>query len=236
MSKTQVIVSVLGGGGEAAIREYSSELHKVGKKRGHSSTLIPIHAIKDGNRTKVKQREINQLADAFGNLKQDSRIYLDGHGDWVNGTLSGVAASAMVDLIAVQARMPEVRIVSILGCSLGRDTDSAADHRITGSLNSFAAQFHRGLKANGNRSDVYARVYDTFSGSDVASHLGHQNVEDASKFTGDSVADAIFGHGRKQSKYRFFWEGDTQRYEAVDYSEHIFRKQKGGMSDQYDSK
>lgn len=228
MTKKQVIVSVLGGGGEAEIRRYSTELHEEGKVRGHNSTLVTIHAEKDERRTKIKQKEIWALGAAFEKLDGESRVYLDGHGDWENATLSGVTAGAMVDLLK-KAHMPKVRVVSICGCSLGRDKGTANSMRVSNSMTSFAAQLHRGLKTNG--SDVYARVYDTFSGSDIAAEMGDEEPQrDGRKFTGDSVEDAKHGgHGREDSKYRFFWKDGKQMREAIDYEakKQTFGRRKG---------
>jgi hypothetical protein len=168
------------------------------------SRIVEVHPGTGSGLAVFRYSDVRMLTSAFSNLTTNSRVYLQGHGDWINQRLENYNAEAMALLLA-SAKMPSVRIVSVLGCSLARDLNMAVapnavgDARLSNSVNSFAASLHGALKRRGITSDVYARVFDVTI------------VPTGSKNTfADDVDDNSITHKLPHSKVRFYWTGNTQ--------------------------
>jgi hypothetical protein len=137
-----------------------------------------------------------------------SRLYLTGHGNWQAQTIGGWTAAKVAKLLKL-AKLPAVSMVSVTGCSLGRDNGAAGIHRIAGSIDSFAGHLHRLLKSECRiETTLQARVFD------VTTNRGEYDVGE--KRTGNAIEgwqNAI--HRRDFSKLTFKWvNGDQKRFWA----------------------
>ena len=138
----------------------------------------------------------------------DSRIYIRGHGDWKNQQVGDVDAFGWADKL-MECGMSRARRISICACSAARDLESSSESRITESANSFASKFHEYLNTKFNwKTEIYARVYTVaVSRAWESSGLGAK----------DTKYKKEYSHKRSNSKLRFFWNGNIQTREFVDY-------------------
>jgi hypothetical protein len=154
--------------------------------------------------------DVRRLTTAFSSLTGASRVYIRGHGDWVNQCIEHYDAEA-VALLLSSAKMPSVQVVSVTGCSLGRDggivvaPDAIGDLRLSNSINSFAGILHAALKRRGITTEVYGRVFDVNVGVD-----GKKGT-----FPHDVTGGATYR--LHHSKVRFYWNGNMQMRAFVDY-------------------
>jgi hypothetical protein len=136
------------------------------------------------------------------------RIYLSGHGDWASQTLAGRKAEWVAE--ALKAHCPPVKLISVIGCGLGRDLGSN-ETLISSSMNSFGSLLHGHLK--GFCDELVARVLD------ISIDFGPRSR--GQKGTGTfnpetrKVTDSM--HHRAASKLRFVWKGGRQVREWVLY-------------------
>jgi hypothetical protein len=161
------------------------------------------------------EEKTTKLEQAFGKLTKKSRLYILGHGDWRAQTVGGVTALYCAATLAA-AKLPNVKIISLVSCNAGRDQSTASDVRIAESANSFASKFHREIKSfAGVTADLYARVYKV--------GVLSQGQGTGQKITGrgSRQKDQVkyFPKHKDNSKLRFFWDGDVQKREWVFYFE-----------------
>jgi hypothetical protein len=136
------------------------------------------------------------------------RIYVRGHGDWKSQTIGGWKASDVGDLIGACQYGGHVKTVSVTGCNLGRDKNSADATRVMNSADSFGAQLHSYLwKPLKIKTVLYARVFNV------------SFDPDGTKFT--RPEGGVRQHRRAHSKIRYCWNGDTQYREWAYEKEQI---------------
>jgi hypothetical protein len=129
------------------------------------------------------------------------RVYVMGHGNWQMGTIGGYNADFVAETLRTALDGTKVKVVSVLGCELGRDIVTGGSALVAVSCDSFAAKLHRHLK--GFCDVLYARVFDV-------------NVRaDGTKRT--SLNDNLIHH-REASKVKFHWLGDDQLRDYVTYT------------------
>lgn len=215
---SQVIVQfVTGDAGDSLIDKNAKALDAHGKALGIKSCIVQMRASGSLFRTFSKAAK-GELTTAFGKLNTLSRVYLQAHGDWESQKLGEWGPHDVAAMLA-ECGMPAVRVVSILGCELGRDRGTANDARIGNSVDSFASRFHKRLKEkHGIATVVYARVFcvafaraDNYIGDGQADRFGRKVTFDAD----DDWDDWASAHGRTHSKLRFYWENGQQRREVM---------------------
>jgi hypothetical protein len=166
--------------------------------------LVEVHQGSGSGLAQFRYSGVRALTAAFSNLTTNSRVYLQGHGYWTTQRLEVYDAEAIALLLA-SAKMPSVRVVTVLGCSLARDAgvmvaaNAPGDVRLSNSINSFGGQLHAALKRREITSDVYARVFD----------VAIQPWGSKGTFAHD-VDDNSVTHKLPHSKVRFYWHGNTQ--------------------------
>jgi hypothetical protein len=111
-------------------------------------------------------------------------------------------------------RIPAVKVISILGCSLGADNDAADDVRISNSGDSFAANFHYQLGTGYERyTEVHARIWDV--ANVFQKHVGADDFNWTYKDVGRTITlpHGVPSYRLTKSKLRFFWEDGEQKRE-----------------------
>ncbi len=145
-------------------------------------------------------------------MEGQSRVYLQGHGDWQSQKIADWGADFTVDFL-VGAGLPAVKVVSILACEAGRDLGTANDTRVANSADSFASKFHARLRAkHGISTVVYARVFCVVPiGPAARDYFGLSKTSMGRKATSDEDDDVDNSEfGRTKSKLRFEWVGGQQ--------------------------
>lgn len=188
------------------------ELNYLANQRGIPSHIVGVERTSSG---RFNQRALGVLRERLAELTPQSRVYLDGHGDWQEQKLGDFTAEEVADLL-VDNGMPMVKVVSVLGCESGRDLGTSNTARTAHSMNSFASELHRLLKEKGGLEVVlYARTHSTHvatsEDADRRRYIGHKyTFGDDDEWEGYTE-----GHRRANSKLRFFWEGGEQRRESA---------------------
>jgi hypothetical protein len=154
----QLIVQFLNGVGDTTILQSAQALNDKATSDGLTSSRVTMTGSSSFFRTWSKTYK-GRLTTAFTGFPTKSRVYLVGHGGWVSQKLADWDAHDVADLLA-ECGMPAVKVVSLVGCQLGRDKGTPSDCRVGHSMNSFASKFHKRLKEKHNRvTVVYARIY-----------------------------------------------------------------------------
>ena len=154
------------------------------------------------------KKEFDRFKQRLAEFDGAGRIYLSGHGDWASQTLAGRKADWVAE--ALKAHIPPVKLISVIGCGLGRDLGSDKT-LISSSMNSFGSLLHGHLK--GFCDELVARVLD------ISIDFGPRSR--GQKGTGTfnpetrKVTDSM--HHRAASKLRFVWKGGRQVREWVLY-------------------
>jgi hypothetical protein len=134
------------------------------------------------------------------------RVYVMGHGNWKQCTIGGYSPALVARAIRATTDGHKVRLVSVLGCKLGRDSDGIDEDArtvlVTTSCNSFAAQLHRMLQ------DVCDLLYARVFGVNVAQANGVKSTGERGNLS----------QRRRASQLKFSWDGDTQTRAYVDYA------------------
>ena len=184
--------------GYAATKGVVSEIVKV-RRTSRATSSSPFSG-----------RDRQKLKVAFAKLTSRSRVYLQAHGDWQSQKLCEWTGAQVAQLL-IDTGMPAVRLISVLGCELGRDLGTANDNRVSNSVDNFGAKLHQKLKDGGILTSVYVRVFlvaimsSAYSGGLQHGQKGTFNKDDA-------WDDPALAHGRSHSKRRFYWDGGTQRW------------------------
>jgi hypothetical protein len=176
--------------------------------RGIPSCIVRmLHWSTVGNVNVFNHDDRAALTSAFKDLTHRSRIYLLAHGDWQSRRLHAHDAGSIAALLS-SCKMPEVSIVSVLGCELARDTQGSAHRKITHSIDSFAGLLHRLLASmHGVRVRLYARVDSV---GVITSEMTKDENMIGKKYTADLATRKIKFQGR-HTKMEFYWEGAKQR-------------------------
>ena len=172
------------------------------------------------------------LYDELRKLTGESRLYLTGHGGWPQQTMGGWNADQVATLLRECGFASPVQIISILACQ-GAHGPQRTGAPSDNALQSFAAKFHRTLGENEPeiRCDVYARVFNVGIQNDATlyasmkSRIG-QKVTEKDRYREDPPEDQIqevpvqgdFLYKQWHSKRRYFWDGEAQKWEWVDYA------------------
>jgi len=170
------------------------------------------------------------LALQLRDLSDQSRLYLDGHGDWPRQTLGGRPAGEIVTLLKACGFAKPVKIISILGCQSARGplssdvTDEA--------FKSFAAEFHMllGTTEPKIRCDVYARFFNvgvlnagnlySCEMSRIGQKTTAKNPDRELDLTEHTFGvDGLSVHHQALSKRRYYWAGSDQKWEWVSYGQ-----------------
>src|SRR5262245_38017515 len=75
------------------------------------SQVVDVHQGTGSGLARFRYADVRALTTAFSNLTADSRVYIRGHGDWVNQQIEDYDGETVALLLA-SAKMPSVRIVS----------------------------------------------------------------------------------------------------------------------------
>jgi hypothetical protein len=138
------------------------------------------------------------------------RLFLHGHGSWKNQTIGGWTADHVAALLN-GVYLPAPTVVSVGGCSLGRDIGSAGYGQVGHSIDSFGSKLHRLMKTVcGHEVDLFARVYDVgITKAGNSPMAGHKGV---------FLSETLPGITRKKShsKLHFYWNGDQQARKWAD--------------------
>jgi hypothetical protein len=193
------------------IEANAKALNDYGNSKNIPSRLVKMHGAASTSGTYFEMQDHHELVDAARSLTKNSRVYLEAHGDWQSQKLGIHDPLTICDMLA-DSGMPEVKIVSVLGCSLARDAGTANDLRISHSVDSFASKLHELL---GYRRQLhvklYARVYNVHIG---AADWGDKGDAIGRKFTANQddqeEYDAV-ARRRTRSKIQFYWENGQQR-------------------------
>ena len=192
------------------IEANAKALNDYGNSKNIPSRLVKMHGATSNGRTYFNEQDQHELVEAARSLTRDSRVYLEAHGDWQNQKLGIHDPLTICDMLA-NSGMPEVKIVSVLGCALARDAGTANDLRVSNSVDSFASKLHE-LLGNQRQLHVklYARVYNVQIGAaewnDPVDKIGRKftmNQDDQEEY--DAVA-----RRRTRSKIQFYWENGKQ--------------------------
>lgn len=164
----------------------------------------------------VQPVDTKLLQKVLEKLTTETRLYLIGHGDWVQQTMGGLGAEIWAKrMIACGLRKPP-KVISIVGCNAAVDRGLAVGHRLAESMNSFASQFHCHLKKLGGiEAFLFARPYT------IRSYSGAENKKTTHKYEGPfkkdlSPKDDERHHGQFR-KVCFYWEAGWQRRKWVEY-------------------
>ncbi len=212
---SQLIVQFLSGSGDHTITRGSQAINTHGKELGISSSIVTILKSSNVFRT-FSKASASDLEQAMQRLSALSRVYLRGHGDWGSQKIGDWGPHNVADLLA-DSGMPQVRVVSVTGCELGRDRGTANNARIGNSINSFASKFHRRLgEKHGIYTVVYARAFRVGVGN--SEEEAGQPALWGKKFTfnqNDDWEDHTSGHDRANSKVKFYWQGGQQCRDVI---------------------
>jgi hypothetical protein len=210
----QVIVQL---GFEAEVTQGAVALNKYGKDRGIPSEIVAVRRAMNG--TEFDILDVAKLTQALKGLSPNSRVYLQGHGNWMMQHLASYTADQVAGLL-ISCGLPAVKLISILGCQCGRDLGTADNARIGDSMNSFGSKFHKALNDKGGlRVNVYARIFNVGIGTPQDEPgwkvlHGRKATTAADKFVG---GEFCAGMHRPNSKLLFFWSPDGRQYRLDAY-------------------
>jgi hypothetical protein len=167
-----------------------------------------------------------KLRQAVARLTPQSRLYIDGHGDWENQKIGCWDAFEVVELL-VRAGLvgPEkaVKLVSITSCFMGRGPSESKHDDVLLDLSAkcFATELHRNLKVMAAiQTVVHARTAPacTIGPRDglPPEMRGRKGVATANAAKTNYRWDVSQRH-RPHSKKKFYWEGDKQCCCYIDY-------------------
>jgi len=191
----QLVLQLLTGVDDKIIEDGTTHLRGKAKIAKEDAITIRLNA-------KVGPEVLKDLVDRLGKLTAKSRLYIRGHGDWINQRVGSCSAEGLADLIG--RFLPKTLLISVAACQAGRDKGSGEAHRVVMSADSFASKFHKLLKEKGCKARLYARVYVV------------RVRPSGTKGTGTSNSHEAVTH-RKRSKNLFDWNGDDQIRRWVDY-------------------
>ena len=156
------------------------------------------------------------MRSAMDELSDESRVYLNGHGDWESQTISGLGPKDVAKLLFL-TKMPSVKTLCVTACGLGRLKTKKG--LIFNSVSSFATKLHAKLKEDYYiRCEVHAYVLDMgvytqdtldkFGMSDQKLILGRKYTSREEVVDGKAHHGAVFH--RQQSKIILSWAGNKQ--------------------------
>jgi hypothetical protein len=217
----QLIIQFLDGTDDDVIWRGTNALEYKAEQQGlksHTVTLRNYTAVRgklDYQPVKANDRAVFLLARKVPKLTASSRIYLRGHGNWKMQTIGGVPpkdAAVFLGGIGVPAGV----LISITGCSLGRDLSSVSYGQLGDSVDSFASSFHRILKEDyGVETIVFARVYVTETVRSGTVN-GERKVGFKCVYTSDPDMYRMcpwrigFSNHSKNAKVCYWWEAGRQ--------------------------
>jgi hypothetical protein len=204
----QLIIQILNGSEDNVIKESTKALEDMAVAKSVKSHTFTAHYSSSRNNLRVEP-STELLKAKAAELTSASRIYLDGHGKWVNWTMGGARAYAVVELFE-GLKLPQKILISILGCECARDSSSSAYGLIGDSVSCFASQLHEQLKRyNGLETIVFARVHET--GTRTWGELrGHKGVK-------AKEGDGPLSFKLEKSKVCYWWEEGKQRRGWANY-------------------
>jgi len=206
----QVIAQFLcGDPGDKLIRDNAEAINDYAKRRGLKSHrfTVPI----SGQSQTLNDKRWTRGADECAKLTAESRVYMQGHGDWKQQKLGDWGPVESADLL-VALGMKAAKVISILGCSLGSDRTAPDNVRVLNSADSYASRFHKALKTrHGIETVVYARIWDVVPIGPLAKQvLGLEDEWLGRKTQNVDNIDGNFVHRAGNTKIRFFWRGNSQ--------------------------
>lgn len=209
----QLIVQFLSGHpSENLITDNAKAIDKRAQNRGLKSHIVSLPCgsglignVKDHFRVKALTQELKKLTN-------QSRLYIQGDGDWESQKVADWGADEAADYL-VACGMPAVKVISVLACEAGRDLGTTNHVRVPNSADSFASKFHKRLHEKHNIDVLlYARVYLVVPiGPATIRRFGVDKSELGRKATADEDDDVELSmFGRTKSKLRFKWAGGQQ--------------------------
>ncbi|WP_020481417.1 C80 family cysteine peptidase [Methylomonas sp. MK1] len=217
----QLIIQVLTSSGDESIKSGSEALNKRATQNGISSTVITYPAHASGTKFKILEF---QLREQLVKLTDKSRVYIRGHGDWIEATSGGIKGEDMADTLH-RLGMPRVKVISITSCKGARGAYFKSNLLSKGDQ-SFAGQFHARLHDHGIDTTVYARIHNVFvTDEGFAKKYGGKLGEKSTRDTFDAEPDEGIAAGddkhvnhRPESKMKFEWKNGRQERNWVDYA------------------
>lgn len=207
----QLIIEFLNGHGDTVIQDNAKALQIRGASSGLSSPIVTLRPSAFG-RMLANAVGLSKLKDAMKHLTTESRVYLQGHGDWQSQKLADWDA-AQTAAILCGAGMPAVKTVSVLGCELGRDQGTANDVRVSNSADSYGLKLHKILKDSyGIETVVRARIYCVGLGNSGWAASTPDRWGRKIAFDEDDKYDSwAQAHKRTESTIVFYWDNGVQR-------------------------
>jgi hypothetical protein len=213
----QLLILFHDGGGDADLKESGRDL--LAKIREHPlesafvevPPLLSLAVCEDGTPDGPDAPWFVALRTELGKLTRQSRLYLQGKGDWRRQTVGDWGGKAAADLLA-GAGLSAVKVISIIAGEAGRDREETTESRTAEPPDSFASWFHRRLKeGHGIEVDVLARVFKVA----VLPEASGSNRGRKVTYEGDG-ASAL--RHRPESKLRFTWADGRQVRSWVEYA------------------
>ncbi|WP_223637837.1 C80 family cysteine peptidase [Corallococcus sp. EGB] len=239
----QLVVAVLTGTGDAAIETIAQDLQRkhpdisslihVHLRKGNifEPATHDLMAISPSDKLAIQnaKKAENQTENAatvekcfvINTKKAPCRLYLVAHGD--DGfNFAGLPGAHMAVFVRNTLRISQVTCISVVSCYgagyipplyNASESQEVNEQRIDAArrapmdTRSFAAVFHRELKEKGLRTEVLARRANVNTDSKT---LGKGTRFDPSFNRFDAT-----GHKAPWSKFRFYWDGETQKVAPV---------------------
>lgn len=174
--------------------------------------VLPI----PGDTARANDVRVLTCGQALGELTQDSRLYLHGHGSWQEQLLGGLPPNAAADLLVAHG-FGAAAVISLLGCRLARPVELGGTGSLLESTDSFAARFHARLKTrHGIRTVVHARTGDVAihdpDQADLYPEFAHAELKPGAKLAWDGVDGQTIPmlHQPSHTKIAYAWVGETQ--------------------------
>lgn len=207
----QVIAQFLcGDPSDNLIRDNAKAINDKANSAGLPSVVCTIPIANQG-------KDINDArwwycGEQMKKLTADSRLYLQGHGNWKSQKLGDWGPVESADLL-VGLGMKACKMISILGCELGSDRTAPDSVRVLNSADSFASRFHKALKDRHRiETEVYARIWPVVPVGPAAQQvlaLGDEWSGKKLQLVGGS--GDTYTHHAGNTKIRFYWSGGVQQ-------------------------
>lgn len=205
----QLVVQFLTGVGDETILNSSEALSEAFIELKGGERVAAIGTVQLGVEPGTGQYWA-PLTERMAKMTAQSRIYLNGHGDWKSQTLGGFTPKQVAQIL-VSAGLTNVQTICITACGLGRERASGL---VFTSVSSFASKFHLRLNEKHNiKCEVHAYTTDMgVFGPNNAKKLMAKTAN-AELLFGRKYQD-VFGEATWHAPYSkriLTWAGDKQQ-------------------------
>jgi hypothetical protein len=199
------------------------------QKAASSGLTSCIFSVPEGPQA-IAQNTKNLLANEINKLTAWSRLYIRGHGDYINQQLGDWGPVEAADLL-VDAGLKTIKLISITGCCMAWDSGTAQHTvRVKNSADSFASKFHRRLHKYGIDVELVARtkavriagqeLIKGYKSTHLVRHRYNGAAKTAGKFTDGTYIDeeknitvnkSNVRYKDPFSKVKFYYSGNVQK-------------------------